>query len=61
MEAQLEVERQRRFLTGASEAEINAALNELRRQQEAKKQVRKFKIHLKDMFIVSTPLSNLRV
>jgi hypothetical protein len=39
MEAELEVERQRRFLTGASEAEINAALSELRRQQEAKKQV----------------------
>ncbi|CAB4011834.1 Hypothetical predicted protein [Paramuricea clavata] len=38
MEAELEVERQRRFLTGASEAEINAALSELRRQQEAKKQ-----------------------
>lgn len=41
MEAELEVERQRRFLTGASEAEINAALDELKRQQEAKKQVRK--------------------
>ena len=39
MEAELEVERQRRFLTGASEAELNAALNELKRQQEAKKQV----------------------
>ena len=40
MEAELEVERQRRFLTGASEAEINAALSKLKRQQEAKKLVR---------------------
>ena len=38
METELEVERQRRFLTGASEDEINAAVNELKRQQEAKKQ-----------------------
>lgn len=41
MDAELEVERQRRFLTGASEAEINAALTELKRQQEAKRQVRR--------------------
>ena len=39
MEAELEVEKQRRFLTGASEAEINAALSELKRQQENKKKV----------------------
>jgi hypothetical protein len=39
LDTELEVERQRRFLTGASEADINAALNELKRQQEAKKQV----------------------
>jgi hypothetical protein len=40
MEAELEVERQRRFLTEASEAEINAAFNELKRQQESRKHVR---------------------
>ena len=39
MKAELEFERQRRFLTEASEAKINAALNELKRQQESRKHV----------------------
>ena len=40
MKAELEFERHRRFLTKASEAKINAALNELKRQQESRKHVR---------------------
>lgn len=39
MDAELEDERKRRLLTGASEAEVDVAMNELRRQQEAKRKV----------------------
>jgi hypothetical protein len=40
MKAELEFERQRRFLTKACDAKINAALNEMKRQQESRKHVR---------------------
>ena len=39
METELEEEKRRRLMAGASEADIAAALDEIKRQHEAKKQV----------------------
>ena len=39
MEKELETEKRKKLMSGASEADIMAALEEIKRQQEAKKKV----------------------